>query len=945
MCRKLIYLVSFVFVPSLVLTSVAKGVDPSLVAWWKLDDGSGTTAIDSSGNGFDITLHNTTWEDGVFGGAVHFHGVGYGDVGNFKYSDNAITVCAWVWHDVFRIGEVERYVTVGSVVAVIRKEVDGRLHFYIKTDSNLQHLRVRDVLTEGQWHHVTGTWDGLTQRLYIDGMEIASQRPGGILSNTSNVTMSSGGEPFNGMLDEVRIYNRALTQDEIQVAMQGKEWPFAFIPEPSVGAIHEDTWVKLSWFPGDSVASHDVYFGENFDDVNDGTGGTFQGSQTSTNFVVGSARSPCLITGRTYYWRIDEVNDLHPDSPWKGNVWSFWIPPKTAYDPYPVDDIDFIDPNVTLSWEPGFGAKLHTVYFGDDFANVNDADTSDTTGIYRGVQAATTYTPGPLGLDRPYYWRVDELVGSARSRETHKGAVWSFTTARSGTGTIEREVFVRVIGPEEIVFDWTTDRCEEYDLPDLPARAFRDADGKVQLILPHFVNRRMIGNTLDSVQHDCNIIMNSDHDSDPSKFNDREWVNSLYTVNGETIYALVHNEYHGNWHPGRCPSGDHKKCWHNAITFAKSIDKGRTYSHAPAPDHLVASAPYPYEPDTGPWGIFNASNIVHNANSGYYYALVRAEQRFLQDSGTSLMRTKTLGDPKSWRAWDGKEFSVRFINPYREPNADPAQHVCQPVSHAEIVKMRESLTFNTYLNKFLLVGSSRLWDPEREKLIPGFYYSLSDDIIHWTPRKLIMEARYQTEFDWPGDVLKYPSLIDPNDTSRNFEVTGQRPYLYYTRKHQGLDRDLVRVPIEFSYSPPPVPPSPPPLPSLSEALDTSLSFTTGGSAGWFSQSTTSHYDGDAAQSGDISDDQESWMQTTVSGKGTLSFYWKVSSERYCDFLEFYIDGSLQEKISGSVDWQQMMYTISTSGSHVLEWRYVKDYVVKSGSDCGWVDKVEWVITP
>ena len=77
----------------------------------------------------------------------------------------------------------------------------------------------------------------------------------------------------------------------------------------------------------------------------------------------------------------------------------------------------------------------------------------------------------------------------------------------------------------------------------------------------------------------------------------------------------------------------------------------------------------------------------------------------------------------------------------------------------------------------------------------------------------------------------------------------------------------------------------------------------------------------------------------------MSFYWKVSSERYCDFLEFYIDGLLQGEISGSVDWQQKTYTISTSGSHKLEWRYTKDYDVSSGSDCGWVDKVEWVTTP
>ncbi|UCF17028.1 MAG: hypothetical protein JSW59_06115, partial [Phycisphaerales bacterium] len=90
----------------------------------------------------------------------------------------------------------------------------------------------------------------------------------------------------------------------------------------------------------------------------------------------------------------------------------------------------------------------------------------------------------------------------------------------------------------------------------------------------------------------------------------------------------------------------------------------------------------------------------------------------------------------------------------------------------------------------------------------------------------------------------------------------------------------------------------------------------------------------------------SWMQTTVNGAGTVSFYWKVSSEEDYDFLEFYIDGSLQDRISGSVDdWEQETYTISTSNSHTLKWRYVKDKGTDSGSDCGWVDKVEWVPGP
>ncbi len=151
------------------------------------------------------------------------------------------------------------------------------------------------------------------------------------------------------------------------------------------------------------------------------------------------------------------------------------------------------------------------------------------------------------------------------------------------------------------------------------------------------------------------------------------------------------------------------------------------------------------------------------------------------------------------------------------------------------------------------------------------------------------------------------------------------------------DYDLIVDFVDVIFTTPPTPANP-----LSEALDTALSFTTGGSADWFSQTTTSRYDGDAARSGDISHSQDSWMQTTISGKGTVKFYWKVSSEEDFDFLEFYIGGELQEKISGSVNWQQKTYTFYTSGSHTLEWRYIKDGSVGSGSDCGWVDKVEWV---
>lgn len=136
---------------------------------------------------------------------------------------------------------------------------------------------------------------------------------------------------------------------------------------------------------------------------------------------------------------------------------------------------------------------------------------------------------------------------------------------------------------------------------------------------------------------------------------------------------------------------------------------------------------------------------------------------------------------------------------------------------------------------------------------------------------------------------------------------------------------------------------PPPSPSsLAEALDnTVLVWVTGGSAAWFSQSVISFFDGDAAQSGDITDSQTSYMQTTVTGPGELTFYWKVDSENNWDFMRFYIDSVEQPgAISGSVGWAQKTYSM-TSGSHDLKWAYEKDGSVTLGSDAGWVDRVAY----
>ncbi len=193
-------------------------------------------------------------------------------------------------------------------------------------------------------------------------------------------------------------------------------------PDPKDGSLHPDTWVNLSWAPGELAVSHDVYLGDKLDDVNDATqeSEVFRGNQTATFYVAGFpgyAYPDGLVPGTTYYWRIDEVNIAEPNSPWKGDVWSFSIPPKKAHDPVPASGTESVALNVKLAWTPGFGAKLHTVYFGDNSETVANA----TGGL---PQGAATYSPTGLKMAKTYYWRVDEFDGAT----THKGDVWSFTT-------------------------------------------------------------------------------------------------------------------------------------------------------------------------------------------------------------------------------------------------------------------------------------------------------------------------------------------------------------------------------------------------------------------------------------------------------------------------------------------------------------------------------------
>lgn len=365
---------------------------------------------------------------------------------------------------------------------------------------------------------------------------------------------------------------------------------------------------------------------------------------------------------------------------------------------------------------------------------------------------------------------------------------------------------LKIIGSEEVVFDWTKDSCEEFNIPDLPVRAFRDANGNTQLILSMIVNYRMIGPDPNHLKTNCNPLLTSQHNPAPSFFSDAEWIASPYTEDGQTVYAIIHDEYHGWEHPEKCSKKNYfPPCWYNALTLAISTDGGQTYAHAGAPpEHLIASLPYPYKEAAeaaGAAGPRNPSNIIKGKDGNYY---MFANLSYYEDQWVCLMRSSDLSDPKSWRFWDGKAFDGEFANPYESMQGKPDSRVCPALARDNIGHaLNDSITYNMYLNRYVLVGISADTIGGRE--IWGFYYSFSDDLVHWTRRKLLTEMVLPWTAKNNNDIMYlYPSLIDPASDSRNFETTGKTAYLYYTRHNFGqgsLDRDLVRVPVEFFPSP------------------------------------------------------------------------------------------------------------------------------------------------
>ena len=231
MFKKLIYLLSFVLV-----LSTAGSATAELVGWWRFDDGSGTIASDTSSNGNDGMFHgDPQWVAGHFRGALEFDGSGdWLDCGtgqSLRFGD-AVTITAWIKINALYTDQKiagNQNVSAGYKMAVYsNNKVEFEIRSSLNTTTSNRNSAGRTVLASGEWYHVAGVYslqEGYI-RTYVNGVldrELTTTAELGVSPESFKIgcdPYNTGANPFNGAMDDLRVYNTALTEDEIIAVME-----------------------------------------------------------------------------------------------------------------------------------------------------------------------------------------------------------------------------------------------------------------------------------------------------------------------------------------------------------------------------------------------------------------------------------------------------------------------------------------------------------------------------------------------------------------------------------------------------------------------------------------------------------------------------------------------------------------------------------------------------
>jgi hypothetical protein len=265
--------------------------------------------------------------------------------GDYVYFDRSwqgivttkITVAAWI--KTSSLGPSDSIIASLGYAWRLRNGSGGSAGFQVMDTKPVAIASGTIPVNDGLWHHVAGAYDGTEYKVYIDGRMIASVASAGVLQGGATAYYGaigahykrSDGAPkmfFKGLVDDVRIYDRVLSEEEMR-AITGLAGVKAANPSPSEGRqLDVVAGVVLSWKPGVQAVRHDVYFGVSLADVTAANattdpGSVYQGRQDPNQYAVGTT----LAFGKTYYWRIDEVGGPPSFTTYKGDVWRFTAEP------------------------------------------------------------------------------------------------------------------------------------------------------------------------------------------------------------------------------------------------------------------------------------------------------------------------------------------------------------------------------------------------------------------------------------------------------------------------------------------------------------------------------------------------------------------------------------------------------------------------------------------
>jgi Concanavalin A-like lectin/glucanases superfamily/F5/8 type C domain len=352
MCKKPILLL---VVLTLIAAAVAQGADPSLIGWWKLNDGAGNIAVDASGKGNNGTLReDAAWEaEGYWDGALLLDGDGdYVDCGNdpiYNVTD-AVTLAAWVRADAdFSYPDWSGIIMRGGpnldTFALYYNGPSQLMGFKLTGTSGTEwHSIGAAGLFDDEWHHTAATYDGQTKVIYLDGEPLLTEAISGQIETSNGRLLLGAGRDLSppthylaGLIDDARVYGRGLSQAEIQAVMLDPgDTELAADPVPVDGAVDVPRDAVLAWTPGELAQTHDVYLGTSFADVNMAGRDSAMGLLVSESQDANTYDPPGLLDwGQTYYWRIDEVNGAPDYAIFQGDVWSLTVEPFG----YPIENI------------------------------------------------------------------------------------------------------------------------------------------------------------------------------------------------------------------------------------------------------------------------------------------------------------------------------------------------------------------------------------------------------------------------------------------------------------------------------------------------------------------------------------------------------------------------------------------------------------------------------